>query len=127
MLVLRNYGTRTVFDKAVHKPTLFTTVRAVRNYFCKSELLSYLKQLSEVQLNLLYTRLSQKLRSHFHYRTYYESRILLNTLTNYSHCKESQKVPVFHRLTPCGTVFLDKLRSPKLVKNPPHFIGPKGS
>jgi len=30
MLALRNYGTRTVFDKAIHKPTLLTTVRAVR-------------------------------------------------------------------------------------------------
>jgi len=55
MLSVRNYGTSMVFGKATHKPTRFTIVRAVRNYFCKSELLSYSKQLSEVQLNLLYT------------------------------------------------------------------------
>jgi hypothetical protein len=111
MLAFRNYRTSTVFGKAIHKPTLYTIVRAVRNYFCKSELLSYSKQLSEVQLNLLYTFLSQKLRSHFHYGTYYELRILFNTLTTYSHYKESHKVPVFHRLTRCGSLSSQANRS----------------
>jgi len=48
-LLFEIMGHARCLTKLIQKPALFTTVRAVRNYFCKFELLTYLLTYSTVQ------------------------------------------------------------------------------